>query len=142
MSRRFARQKAFQVLFQVDVGRTPLELAWQQVLEEGGRLAEPHLGYARALVDGVLAHLEEIDRLISHHSFDWRLERMGSVDRNILRLGAYELLYCPDTPASVVINEAIELAKLYHDEEAGRFVNGVLDAINKAHRPAKADEQA
>lgn len=140
MSRRLARQKAFQVLFQVDVGRTPLELAWQQVLE-GGRLAEPYLGYARLLVDGTLAHLEEIDRLISRHSFDWRLERMGSVDRNVLRLGVYELLYCPDTPASVAINEAIELAKLYHDEEAGRFVNGILDAINKAYRPAKADEQ-
>jgi len=133
LSRRLARQKAFQVLFQIDVGRTEPELAWQQVLQ-GSRLAGDNLEYARSLVQGALGHLEEIDGLISRHSFDWRLERMGNVDRNVLRLGVYELLYCPDLPAGVVINEAIELAKLYHDEEAGRFVNGILDAINKAYR--------
>lgn len=133
MSRRLARQKALQVLFQVDVGRTSLELAWREVLE-GARLSEKNLEYAKALVRGTLEHLEEIDRLIEEHSWEWRLERMGNVDRNVLRLGVYELLYDSSVPPNVVINEAIELAKLYHDEEAGRFVNGILDAIYKSHR--------
>lgn len=138
MSRRLAREKALQVLFQVDVGRTALALAWRQVLE-GTRLEGESLEYARKLVDGTLAHLAEIDRLIEEHSWEWRLERMGNVDRNILRLGVYELLYCPDVPPSVAINEAIELAKIYHDEDAGRFVNGILDAVHKA-RQAGAQE--
>ena len=90
------------------------------------------MAYAYNLVQGTLAHLAEIDGLIEEHSWEWRLERMGNVDRNVLRLGVYELLYSADVPSSVAINEAVELAKIYHGEEAGRFVNGVLDAIHKA----------
>ncbi|MBC7337292.1 MAG: transcription antitermination factor NusB [Clostridia bacterium] len=132
MSRRLAREKALQVLFQVDVGRTALDLAWREVLE-GARLEGESLEYARTLVRGALDHLPQIDRLIEEHSWEWRLERMGNVDRNILRLGVCELLYHPEVPPGAVINEAVELAKIYHGEEAGRFVNGVLDAIHRAH---------
>lgn len=88
--------------------------------------------YLTALVTGVVAHLEELDALIVRYSEHWRLERMGAVDRNLLRLAAYELLCQPDIPPKVVINEAVELAKKYGTEASGAFVNGLLDRIRVA----------
>jgi N utilization substance protein B len=88
--------------------------------------------YLRELVVGVGEHREELDRLIIRYSEHWRLERMVAVDRNLLRLAVYELLYRPDIPAKVVINEAVELAKRYGTEASGAFVNGLLDRIRVA----------
>lgn len=85
--------------------------------------------YAQALAQGVMAHLEELDGRITAHAEHWTLERMPLVDRNILRLAAYELLHVPEVPERVAIDEAIELAKAYGGEDSGRFVNGVLDRI-------------
>lgn len=133
MSRRLAREKALQVLFQVDVGATRIDLAWLQVLEEG-RLEGESLKYAQDLVSGTIERMSEIDSLVEKHSWEWRLDRMGNVDRNVMRIAVYELLFCRDVPPSVVINEAVELAKVYNGEESGRFVNGVLDAIHKEHQ--------
>ena len=81
---------------------------------------------------GVAAHQEELDALIARYSEHWRLERMALVDRNLLRLATFELLYRDDIPAKVVINEAVELAKRYGTEESGAFVNGLLDRIRLA----------
>ena len=85
--------------------------------------------YLGELVAGVAAHQEELDALIGRYSEHWRLERMAVVDRNLLRLAVYELLYLPEIPPKVVINEAVELAKRYGSEDSGGFVNGILDQV-------------
>lgn len=87
--------------------------------------------FAERLVRGTLDHLDEIDRLIATKAEHWRLERMATVDRNILRLAVYEFLYEPDTPKVVVINEALEIARRYSTYEATQFINGLLDAIRR-----------
>jgi N utilization substance protein B len=85
--------------------------------------------YLLELVAGVTAHLEELDVFIVRYSEHWRLERMTIVDRNLLRLAIYELLYQPNIPVKVVINEAVELAKRYGSEASGGFINGILDQV-------------
>ena len=128
MSRREAREKAMQVIFQVDVGRADPEEALRRTLGEGA-LDEASAAFARELVRGTVAYLKEIDGWIKRFTVDWDLERLAGVDRSILRLAIYELLYGEDTPSSVAINEAIELAKTFNSEESGRFVNGLLDSV-------------
>ena len=85
--------------------------------------------FAKELIDGTVANLEEINRHLKETTKNWELERMTSVDRAILRLASYELLFMPQTPPNVVINEAIELAKEFSTENSGKFVNGILDKI-------------
>lgn len=97
----------------------------------GNDLPAQQAGFIRQLVLGTVAALQELDAIISKYAVGWRLERMAAVDRNILRLALYEMLYCPDIPSSITINEAIELAKTFNDEEAGRFVNALLDNARK-----------
>jgi N utilization substance protein B len=92
--------------------------------------------FAERLICGVAEHLEEIDQAISEYSTNWALDRMARVDLALLRLGVYELLYCPDVPHNVVINEAIELGKRFGTEETPSFINGVLDQVSKMRRPA------
>ena len=91
------------------------------------------LAYARRLVEGASAHLAELDELIREQAEHWRLERMSAVDRNVLRLAVYELLYEADVPKLVVLDEAIELAKRFGSEQSGRFVNGLLDGLLRSH---------
>ena len=81
------------------------------------------------MIEGAFDKKEEIDNLISSCSDNWSLARMSRVDRNILRMAVYELLYCPDIPPKVTLNEAIDLGKLYGSENSGSFINGILDAI-------------
>lgn len=90
--------------------------------------------YARKLVEGTVEHRDDIDRLIRSQTENWRLERMPAVDRNILRLAVYELLYERDVPHLVVLDEAIELAKKFGSEQSGRFVNGLLDGLIKSQQ--------
>ncbi len=87
--------------------------------------------FARRLVKGVTESLDEIDRLIQEHSHNWRLDRMPPVDRNILRLSVWQLLHDSKTPTNVILNEALELAKCYGDENSPRFVNGILDPLSQ-----------
>jgi transcription antitermination protein NusB len=129
-----ARELALQFLFQVDVQggefRAELDPFLGAALDgrPGGIEAK---AYAVKLVDGVLAHQTEIDALIREAARNWELERMAGVDRNVLRLGCYELLHEPDVPMKVAINEAIELGKRFSTEASGAFVNGILDRIRK-----------
>jgi transcription antitermination factor NusB len=97
------------------------------------RRIEDAFQYAQALVRGTIDHREEIDSMIRGQADNWRLERMPAVDRNILRLAIYEMLYESDTPKLVVVDEAIELAKKFGSEQSGRFVNGLLDGLLKQH---------
>lgn len=104
---------------------------------EGGerrrKEVEEAFEYARALVEGAVDHAGEIDDLIRQQADNWRLERMPAVDRNILRLAVFELLYEEDIPKLVVVDEAIELAKKFSTDQSSRFVNGLLDGLLKKH---------
>ncbi len=97
------------------------------------RQAEAAFEYAKSIVQGVAEHSEELDELIRSRADNWRLERMPAVDRNILRLAVFEMLYEKDIPKLVVVDEAIELAKKYGSEQSSRFVNGLLDGLLKTH---------
>lgn len=101
--------------------------------ERRRREVEEAFEYARALVEGAVGHAGEIDDLIRQQADNWRLERMPAVDRNILRLAVFELLYEEDIPKLVVVDEAIELAKKFSTDQSGRFVNGLLDGLLKKH---------
>ncbi len=105
-------------------------------------LAEVEAGEQRSYIErvfsGIIANKEEIDSLIGAHTIGWRFERLGLVDRNILRLGVYELLYDDEIPPEVAIDQAIELAKKYGTEQARVFINGILDRIWKEARERKA----
>jgi len=87
--------------------------------------------FSEVLVRGVISKLDELDSRIEEYTKNWSIHRIGSVERNVLRLAFYELMYCPDVPAPVVLNEAIDLAKYFSNADAGRFVNGILDKLNK-----------
>ena len=109
-----------------------------------GRLLEDRklCEFTESLTGGVKEHQIELDAMISQVAENWRLDRMAAIDRNILRLGAYEMLYCPEVPAKVAINEALELAKRYSTAQSSRFVNGILDRVLQWHtQGAKADVQ-
>jgi len=126
--RRKGREAALQMLFQLDVSAVPTD---QGITDYWATLAMSKEGedFATELVRGCMNEMEEIDRTIRTVSHHWRLERMTRVDRNILRLGTYELLRMPDVPRRVTLNEAVELAKRYGAEGSSGFVNGVLDRI-------------
>jgi N utilization substance protein B len=93
--------------------------------------------FATTLVEGVVRRMEEVDELIRKASLNWRIDRMATVDRNILRLATFELMEVADTPMKVVLNEAIELSKRYGSEDSSAFVNGVLDKIGSILRPGQ-----
>jgi len=120
-----------QVLYQVDITKdsydTALDNFWlshsAEVVDEEVKV------FSSRLVQGVMAHLEEIDKKISEYAQNWQLKRMAIVDRNIMRMGCFELVFCDDIPSKVSINEAVELAKKFSGEESGKFVNAILDKI-------------
>ena len=93
--------------------------------------------FAWTLARGVMKNRDEIDRLIQEQAINWRLERMSPVDRNILRLSLWELMHDADTPANVILNEAVEMAKCYGDEDSPRFMNGILDPLARTLRPGE-----
>jgi N utilization substance protein B len=98
--------------------------------------------YFFRLVNGVRAHREELDAYISRFSEHWRLERMASLDRAILRLAIFELLHCPEVPPKVALNEAVELGKRFGADNSGAFINGILDSFLKTMRPLVASPAA
>ena len=132
MARHYARELALKVLYEHDVAATPLAAVLERTL--GGASAQDG-GYARQLVEGTAGHQEEIDAWLGEAAHDWRIQRMPPIDRNILRLGCYEMVWEPGVPLSVVIDEALELARAYSTDDAKRFVNGVLGAIAEKVRP-------
>ncbi len=133
-ARRQARELVLQLLYQNELTRAAPD-HMQRHLEGWQSASADVRAFADELLRGVLEHLEQIDGLLRRQTAHWRLERLAMVDRNILRLAMYELLFRHDTPAAVVIDEAIEIAKKYGAEESPRFVNGVLDGYLKG-RPA------
>jgi N utilization substance protein B len=125
-----AREVALQLLFQHDLNTGVDRPAIERFVHE--RLREPDLEtYALGLFDGVRAHVGSLDEILGRSAENWRVARMAVVDRNVLRLGSYELLHGADTPALVVLDEAVEMARRYGSAESPAFVNGILDRIHK-----------
>jgi N utilization substance protein B len=140
--RRKSREFALQVLYQINITKLdPINTLVQlkeHFLTEGGKN-----GFTERIVLGVLEHCKEIDQLIEKYSENWRLDRMTIIDRNIIRMATFELLYCEEIPPKVTLNEAIDLGKRYGSEDSGSFINGILDriqsdAIRKPLQPTKA----
>ena len=122
MSRRRARKQAFLVLYQSDVNGSPVEAAFERWRSYRGDLED----YAVRLARGVEREMEELDALLSEVSVGWPVRRMSAVDRTVLRLALYEMLFVEDVPPDVAVNEAVELARGFSGEEAPAFVGGVL----------------
>lgn len=126
-SRHQARERALQILFQYDVHGKPglwLDEFWKPL-----QVDEDTKGFAEQLVAGVIQRKTEIDTVLAKYATNWKVSRMPIVDRNILRAGLYEFFWMDDVPAKVTLDEAVELAKSFGDEEASKFVNGVLDKV-------------
>lgn len=126
--RRKAREVALQVLYELDVlnidAKEAISLFWNSF-----QAKEDSRKFSTLLIEGAWDNREQIDNLIRSCSEHWSLERMSRVDRNILRMAVYELLYCPNIPPKVTLNEAIDLGKMYGSENSGSFINGILDAV-------------
>lgn len=128
MTRRAAREEAFKIIFQIDLGKN----SWNDVLSRNlkdSTLSEAGQLFLKQLVEGTMAHLTEIDAEITKYAQDWKLDRMLSTDRNILRMSLYELKFQNNIPVGVSVNEAVELAKIYGDDDSGKFINGILGNI-------------
>lgn len=126
--RRKSREFALQILFQLDITKEdPLKAL--NCSKEFFLKNNIYDDFTQKLVLGVCDHCKEIDKIIERFSENWRIDRMGVVDRNILRLAVFELLYCEDIPPKVTLNEAIDLGKKFGTEDSGSFINGILDRI-------------
>jgi len=132
-NRHLSRTIAMQTLYQWDFNGQK-ESNLDSLLEYNVKEFAPNFndeGFARHLVEGVTKNIKEIDEAIKKYATEWPLEQITIIDRNVLRIGIFELVYDPDIPSKVAINEAIEVAKTYGGESSGKFVNGVLGAIFK-----------
>lgn len=138
-SRRKARENALQMLFQYDFTRDPVDEIISTFWQMNPTPDQTVVSFANQLFRGTVSRLEEIDQLLQAHAKNWRLERMASVDRNVMRLAVYELLTEAETPPAVIIDEAIEIAKKYSTEESAQFVNGILDGIKRDLDRSKLD---
>lgn len=128
--RTHAREIALQLLYQVDIKKEPAQGLLESYFDEY-KTEESVKTFATRLVNGTMEHAARIDQLITQYADNWELSRMAVIDRNIIRLSAYELLYEDEIPPKVSINEAVEIAKKYGDSDSGKFVNGILDKIKK-----------
>ncbi|HTT34071.1 MAG TPA: transcription antitermination factor NusB [Methylomirabilota bacterium] len=125
-----AREFAMQMLFQWDMSQQdPAKL--EEKFWKGAKAADQTRAFANQLFEGAAKDVKALDEIIGKHCENWRFERLAAIDRAILRLAIHEL-NAGDTPAKVVLNEAVELAKKFSSEESGAFVNGVLDSVHKS----------
>ncbi len=130
-SRRKSRQRALQILFYWDARRVPIADALNAYYDTLYSDEHPERdSFVADLVQGTVGHLDDLDARIMKHAENWRIERMPAVDRNILRLAVYEMVY-GGAPAAVAIDEALELARRFSSEESVHFLNGVLDAVHR-----------
>jgi transcription antitermination protein NusB len=126
MKRRTAREKALQSLYQIDLSKADIQDALESVLD-----GQPSDAYLDFLVNGIVEKQEEIDQLIRENLENWKMERLANIDRNLLRIAVYEMKNSEDVPVGVAMDEAIEIAKKYGDEQSSRFVNAVLSKIKE-----------
>jgi transcription antitermination protein NusB len=139
-----AREVALQLLFQMDQNAVPVPRAAINKFVHERLQDDPSEDFAFALYDGVLKHQKEIDEILTKTAEKWRLTRMMPVDRNVLRMGAFELLHNPEPmPTAIVINEAIELARRFATDDSPSFVNGILDKIAQTRvKPSSPESES
>jgi len=133
--RRKAREVALQFLYELDLNTEDDPAAREKEFWARHPLGDQARAFSEALLRGTKANQAKIDQLIGECAEHWELERMAVVDRNILRMAVWELLWSPDVPPKVAINEAIDLAKKFGTKESSRFINGILDRVHKELRP-------
>lgn len=126
-----AREIALKILYQIDIAPQEAEVAFEDFCSHNQDLGSDIKEFSRKLIMGTRSNLKAIDENIVKFATNWEIDRMAIVDRNILRLACFELMFMDDIPSKVTINEAVELAKRYGGTDSGKFVNGVLDKINK-----------
>lgn len=129
-----ARECALKVLYAVDIRKDPPEECSRIFWKSNPKIKDAVKEFSNFLIDGISKNRDRIDSVISKYATNWQIQRMATIDRNILRLATFELLFTEDIPPKVSINEAIEMAKKYGDKDSGKFVNGVLDKINKTEK--------
>ncbi len=126
-----SRECTLKILYQAELTRRDIHVAAENFWSEFETIDENIQAFANRLTSGIEKNLQDIDDKISQHATNWQLKRMAVIDRNVLRIGVFELLHTVDIPPKVTINEAVELAKKYGDLESSKFVNGILDKIHK-----------
>lgn len=124
MKRRTAREKTLQALYQIDLVKNDAVEALESVLNGAEKDA-----YLESLIAGIVGKREQLDEVIRENLENWKLERLANIDRNLLRMAVYEMMYCEDVPVNVAIDEAIEIAKKFGDDQSSRFVNAILSKI-------------
>ncbi|WP_419881324.1 transcription antitermination factor NusB [Peribacillus sp. B-H-3] len=124
MKRRLAREKALQAVYQIEISKSEIGDAMESVLD-GGKTDE----YFEALVKGTVENKEKIDGILRENLENWTIERLANIDRNLLRIAVYEMVYSDDVPVNVAMDEAIEIAKKFGDDQSGRFINAVLSKV-------------
>lgn len=136
--RRDAREAAVQYLYQRELQGDESDGLLEEFYQLRG-LSPSARRFCESLLKGWMSHRQEIDKVINEHARNYEFSRLSAVDRNILRISCQEILFCPDVPAAVAINEAIEIAKKFSTAESGKFVNGVLDNIRRSRIQAKTE---
>lgn len=128
------RECALQILYQYELNPKPLEEHFASFWEQNPEITQEIRDFSELLVRGTLKHVNEINEIVTKYARNWEMNRMAVVDRNILRFATYELVFCEDIPPNVTINEAVNIAKKFSQEDSGKFVNGVLDQISHSEK--------
>ncbi len=128
--RTLARECALKILYQIEIGKHSVDDAIEDFWSKGN-FSDDIKDFANSLVRGTRKDVDKIDAAITKYAENWELKRIAVIDKNVLRLGIFQLIYMAGIPPKVAINESIELAKKYGDIDSGKFVNGILDRINK-----------
>jgi len=137
-TRRQSRKRAMQILFELDVNKQDTEVVLRHAWKQQEDLPSSARKFTESLVRGTVEHLKEVDDLIKSYADNWDIKRINGIDKNVMRVALYEMLYCDDIPPVVSINEAVDIAKEYGDVKSGQFVNGILDRARKdLKRPAR-----
>ncbi|MCM8767269.1 MAG: transcription antitermination factor NusB [Candidatus Omnitrophica bacterium] len=144
MIRRRGREVALKILYKIDMtGEDNIEITEENktIFFENLEQNEKVKTFAKEIIEGVIKNIKEIDEIISKVSLNWDIKRMSYIDRNILRIGTYEIVFRKDIPSVVSINEAIEISKKYGDKDSSKFINGILHKIKELYRNSeKVDE--
>lgn len=135
-NRHRAREFVLQLLYSLDFNDSS-RTASLAYFWNGVKVSEEIRKFADSLLDGILANKDRIDKVLEKYSENWSLDRMSGVDRNILRMSIYEILFLPEIPPNVTINEAVEIGKKFGAEDSGAFINGILDKISKDFQEKK-----
>ena len=137
--RTLARECVLKILYQIEILKEAPDVVVERFWEDNPVDKEVR-EFAERILTGIQKNMADLDAIVTRHTENWDLSRMAIIDKNILRFGAYELLYMPDIPPKVTINEAVNIAKKFSQEDSGKFVNGVLDHINHNEKPVVTGE--